>query len=47
MSLKGVMQGLDANGDPLHGVVVLSPAAAAAVERLLPVLAPFLQDVGS
>ena len=41
MSLKGVLQGLDANNDPIPGVIVLSPAVAAAVERLLPLLAPY------
>ncbi len=33
MSLKGVIQGLDENGDPKQ--VMLSTAAAAAVERLI------------
>ena len=46
MSLKGVIQGLDENGDPKQ--VMLSPAAAAAVERLIALLSeyPYLQQSG-
>ena len=46
MSLKGVIQGLDENGDPKQ--VMSSPAAAAAVERLIALLSeyPYLQQSG-
>ena len=39
MSLKGVIQGLDENGEPKPAV--LSQAAAAAVERMIPLLSEF------
>ena len=39
MSMKGVIQGVDENGDPKQ--VVMSPAVAAAVERLLVLLAQY------
>ena len=46
MSLKGVIQGLDENGDPKQ--VVLSPAAAAAVEHPITLFAafPYLLQTG-
>jgi len=46
MSLKGAIQGLDENGDPKQ--VVLSPAAAAAVEHAIPLFAafPYLLQTG-
>ena len=45
MSMKGVIQGVDENGDPKQ--VVMSPAVAAAVERLLVLLAqyPYLHQL--
>ena len=48
MSLAGVIQGLDDNGDPKQGVVMLGRAEAAAVERLLPLLGqcPYLLQTG-
>ena len=48
MSLKGVLQGLDSNNDPIPGVIVLCPAVATAAERMLPLLAqyPYLLQTG-